>query len=135
MNPDINITAPVGVFGLGNVLMGDDALGRVVRDIVSRRDPRLADGMVMDTISGTSYTVIISPPGVDRIFFHSPGANNTSPPADSPRATAGIEGRKHGDRSSFQAHPGDPAEPLQGRREVPLRGSPDEAERRLLGLL
>ena len=30
MNPDDNNTAPIGVFGLGNVLMGDDALGPTV---------------------------------------------------------------------------------------------------------
>ena len=30
MNPDNNLTASVGVFGLGNVLMGDDALGPTV---------------------------------------------------------------------------------------------------------
>jgi hydrogenase maturation protease len=30
LNPDNDTTAPVGVFGLGNVLMGDDALGPTV---------------------------------------------------------------------------------------------------------
>lgn len=57
--------------------VGADPLGRVVRDIVSRWAAHLADGMVEDPETGTSYTVIISPPGIDRVFLHSPGANNT----------------------------------------------------------
>ena len=80
-----NTGLALNILGVRTQLMGkvgDDALGRVVRDIVSGRDPRLADGMVVDATAGTSYTVIISPPGVDRIFFHSPGANNTFGPGD-----------------------------------------------------
>ena len=75
-----NTGLALNILGVRTQLMGkvgDDALGRVVRDIISSRDPCLADGMVVDATVGTSYTVIISPPGVDRIFFHSPGANNT----------------------------------------------------------
>jgi len=80
-----NTGLALNILGLRTQLMGkvgDDALGHVVRDIVSSRDPRLADGMIVDATAGTSYTVIISPPGVDRIFFHSPGANNTFGPGD-----------------------------------------------------
>ncbi len=33
--------------------------------------------MVVDETVSTSYTIVISPPGVDRIFLHCPGANDT----------------------------------------------------------
>ena len=33
--------------------------------------------MIVSPDSGTSYSVVIAPPGTDRIFLHNPGANNT----------------------------------------------------------
>jgi sugar/nucleoside kinase (ribokinase family) len=57
--------------------VGDDLFGQAVREIVSSYGPRLADGMVVDKTVDTSYTVVISPPGVDRILLHCPGANDT----------------------------------------------------------
>ncbi len=57
--------------------IGDDLFGQAVRQVVAGFDPRLADGMVVDGTVDTSYTVIINPPGVDRIFLHCPGANDT----------------------------------------------------------
>jgi len=68
------------ILGIPTQLMGkvgDDGFGRVVRSIVEAYGPGLADGMVVDPTTGTSYTVIISPPGVDRIFLHAPAANHT----------------------------------------------------------
>jgi len=56
---------------------GADAFGQIIRDLVSQADPRLADGIVTAQGENTSYSVIISPPGMDRIFLHDPGANNT----------------------------------------------------------
>jgi len=57
--------------------VGDDLLGWVVKQIVGSYGPDLADGMVVDETVSTSYTIIISPPGVDRMFLHYPGANDT----------------------------------------------------------
>ena len=57
--------------------IGDDLFGQAVRQLVAGYDPRLADGMVVDPQANTSYTVVINPPGVDRIFLHCPGANDT----------------------------------------------------------
>lgn len=57
--------------------VGDDPLGQVVRQIVARYDSHLADGMVVDPAASTSYTVILNPPDVDRVFLHAPGANHT----------------------------------------------------------
>ncbi len=57
--------------------VGDDLLGQVVRQLVGSHGSHLADGMIVDRMTNTSYTIIISPPGVDRIFLHCPGANDT----------------------------------------------------------
>jgi len=55
--------------------VGDDVFGRAVVDKVkefaSARGLRVARG------ESTSYTVVISPPGVDRVFLHNPGTNDT----------------------------------------------------------
>ena len=56
--------------------VGDDLFGQAVRQIVDSYGPGLADGMVVDGAVSTSYTFIINPPGVDRIFLHCPGAND-----------------------------------------------------------
>jgi sugar/nucleoside kinase (ribokinase family) len=60
---------------LGKV--GEDSFGAVVREIVARNDPSLAEGMHVARGEATSYTVIISSPGQDRMFLHCPGCNNT----------------------------------------------------------
>jgi sugar/nucleoside kinase (ribokinase family) len=57
--------------------IGDDLLGQVVRQVVASYGEELVAGMIVDERVDTSYTVIISPPGVDRIFLHCPGANDT----------------------------------------------------------
>ena len=62
--------------------VGDDLFGQAVRQIVGAYGPGLADGMVVDGATSTSYTIIINPPGVDRIFLHCPGANDTFGAAD-----------------------------------------------------
>jgi sugar/nucleoside kinase (ribokinase family) len=45
--------------------------------LVERFDADLTQGLVADESSATSYSVIISPPGMDRIFLHCPGANDS----------------------------------------------------------
>jgi len=57
--------------------IGNDLLGQVVRQVIESHGPGLANGMVVDPAVHTSYTVIINPPGVDRIFLHCPAANET----------------------------------------------------------
>jgi sugar/nucleoside kinase (ribokinase family) len=56
--------------------VGRDTFGQVVHSLVELYDPDLMAGMVVDEQVSTSYTIIINPPGVDRIFLHSPGANH-----------------------------------------------------------
>lgn len=62
--------------------IGPDLFGRIVLEIVRGVDERLTEGMRVDPDAITSYTVIISAPGVDRFFLHCPGANNTFGAAD-----------------------------------------------------
>ncbi len=64
---------------LGKV--GDDAFGTMVRSIVAGYG---AGGLIVDGGTSTSYTVVLAVPGIDRIFLHNPGANDTFSAADIP---------------------------------------------------
>ena len=56
--------------------VGDDEFGRIVLDRL--RAYGVEEGsMIVSPDSGTSYSIVIAPPGTDRIFLHNPGANNT----------------------------------------------------------
>ena len=57
--------------------IGRDAFGAVVTDVLHSHGEHLADGMTVVDGEQTSYTLVISPPGVDRCFLHCPGANDT----------------------------------------------------------
>jgi sugar/nucleoside kinase (ribokinase family) len=62
--------------------IGRDPFGEAVCRIVSSYDPDLISGMVVDPDSSTSYTICLSPPGMDRMFLHWSGANETFSPSD-----------------------------------------------------
>ena len=72
----------VGVRLVGRV--GEDLFGGAVLDALRAQDPALADGMVVAPGEATSYSIVISPPGVDRSFLHCPGANDTFTSDDLP---------------------------------------------------
>ena len=57
--------------------VGPDLFGRAILDVVRSYDEALTAGMIVDPDADSSYTLVINPPGVDRIFLHCPGANNT----------------------------------------------------------
>lgn len=55
--------------------IGADAFGSMVQNILRRYG---ADGgMIVSKEESTSYSVVIAVPGIDRIFLHNPGANNS----------------------------------------------------------
>jgi len=54
--------------------VGDDEFGRLIIDILRRSGN--ADGVHILKDQASSYTVVIAPPGIDRIFLHNPGTNN-----------------------------------------------------------
>ncbi|MBQ7563549.1 MAG: carbohydrate kinase family protein [Lachnospiraceae bacterium] len=57
--------------------LGDDDFGRLVLQVMERNGYDGREDMIIDPASRTSYTVAIAIPGIDRIFLHDPGANNT----------------------------------------------------------
>jgi sugar/nucleoside kinase (ribokinase family) len=74
----LNVGIPLKLLGVPTKLagkIGDDELGRVLLSILSRYE--LGEGMIVARGQDTSYSIVISPPGVDRMFLHHPGANDT----------------------------------------------------------
>lgn len=66
--------------GISTSLMGkvgNDEFGRILLDSLKGVDPRLAESMIVAEGQHTSYSIVLSIPGVDRIFLHCPGANDT----------------------------------------------------------
>jgi len=56
---------------------GDDLLGHALLDVLKRFGPAAAAGMRVISGEHTSYTIVLAPPGADRMFLHCPGANDT----------------------------------------------------------
>ncbi len=57
--------------------VGDDFFGDITRALVEQVSPKIAGGLVTASGETTSYTIVISPPGIDRFFFHCHGVNDT----------------------------------------------------------
>lgn len=57
--------------------IGPDLFGQAILDVVKSHGGHLAEGMQVVPGEASSYTVILNPPNVDRIFLHCPGANDT----------------------------------------------------------
>lgn len=70
----------VGIMGK----IGADIFGDAVISLLKKTAPHLIDSMIVSPTDGTSYSVVLNPPGVDRIFLHSTGANDTFGVADIP---------------------------------------------------
>jgi sugar/nucleoside kinase (ribokinase family) len=59
---------------------GGDAFGKLTLDLL--REKGNAEGIHVVEDAASSYTVVIAPPGIDRIFLHNPGTNNSFGPED-----------------------------------------------------
>ncbi len=57
--------------------IGNDVFGQAILDIVKGSSQHLAEGIRIISGEASSYTIILSPPHTDRIFFHCPGPNDT----------------------------------------------------------
>ena len=90
--PDIHTGGAVANTGLGMKVLGadvkllgkvgDDEFGRMILDILGCYG---ADkDLIIDKASATSYSVVVAIPGIDRIFLHCPGANDTFTSDDIP---------------------------------------------------
>ncbi len=84
-NADVHTGGAVANTGLAMKLLGNDvalmgkigndAFGNIVQNILKRYDAKLC--MICDEAATTSYSVVLAIPGIDRIFLHHPGANET----------------------------------------------------------
>jgi sugar/nucleoside kinase (ribokinase family) len=71
--------------------VGADLFGQAVLDALAQLGGELSSEIAVDDGEVTSYTIAISPPGVDRTFLHCPGANRSFRADDvSDRALAGA---------------------------------------------
>jgi sugar/nucleoside kinase (ribokinase family) len=62
--------------------VGGDLFGRAITDIVRGVAPELAAGMIVAPRETSSYSVVLNPIGLDRMFLHCPGTNDTFGAAD-----------------------------------------------------
>lgn len=62
--------------------IGRDSFGEMVLNILKKYDAQ--NGMIISDTESTSYSVVLAVPGIDRIFLHNPGANNTFCASDIP---------------------------------------------------
>lgn len=72
--------------------IGDDLFGDAILSILRSYGERLADGMIVASGEPSSYTIVINPPGIDRIFLHCTGVNDTFSSNDVP--SAALEGAR-----------------------------------------
>ena len=78
--PVSNTGFPLRRLGMAVELMGkcgDDVFGRAIIERIRAEAPGAEAGMRVVPGENSSYTVVINPPGIDRIFLHCPGANDT----------------------------------------------------------
>lgn len=62
----------LGVDVLLNSKIGDDEFGSIIKNLVG-------EAAAFTTVPGqcSSYSVVLAPPGIDRMFLHNPGTNDT----------------------------------------------------------
>ena len=60
--------------------VGDDEFGKLVINILGKQGQTA--GLSVSKQDRTSYSIVLAPPGVDRIFLHDPGANDNFSSAD-----------------------------------------------------
>jgi sugar/nucleoside kinase (ribokinase family) len=64
--------------------IGDDAFGTIVRRLLDDAGAGLSGNMIVAPGEHTSYSIVLSPAGIDRTFLHHSGTNDTFGPADVP---------------------------------------------------
>lgn len=57
--------------------IGRDLFGEATLANFRRHSPALVESMIISEEEASSYTVVLNPPGIDRMFIHCPGANDT----------------------------------------------------------
>ena len=84
-SPDVHTGGAVANTGLGMKRLGadvrligkigNDDFGGMIRHILDQYGA--GDDLIVENGAITSYSIVIAPPGIDRIFLHCPGANDT----------------------------------------------------------
>jgi sugar/nucleoside kinase (ribokinase family) len=64
--------------------VGNDPFGDIVARKIASAAADLSHSITAVEGETTSYTIVINPPGIDRVFFHCPGANDTFTETDVP---------------------------------------------------
>ncbi|BBI32897.1 carbohydrate kinase family protein [Cohnella abietis] len=64
--------------------VGNDLFGKAIIEVLEGYSKALAEGMIIADGEASSYSIVISPPGVDRIFLHCTGTNDTYSVQDIP---------------------------------------------------
>jgi len=64
--------------------IGSDVLGKVVLEILQKKDKALVENMIISKDEISSYTIVLNPPDTDRVFLHYPGPNHTFTANDIP---------------------------------------------------
>ncbi|MEC0260050.1 carbohydrate kinase family protein [Paenibacillus lautus] len=57
--------------------VGTDIFGEAILSLIRREHESLTEGMIVSEGESSSYTIVMSPPKVDRMFLHCTGANDT----------------------------------------------------------
>jgi sugar/nucleoside kinase (ribokinase family) len=70
--------------------IGDDPLGKLILERVASRGKELARWIRVVPGETSSYSIVLNPPGIDRIFYHCPGANDAF--SDEDVEDAALEG-------------------------------------------
>ena len=66
----------LGITPLLIAKIGTDTFADIVTGLLRAEHPSLGEGLIAEDDCDTSYTIVFSPPGTDRSFFHCPGAND-----------------------------------------------------------
>ncbi len=70
--------------------LGDDAFGDIVIARLSAVHPEATHSIKRASGESTSYTIVLNPPGTDRMFLHHAGCNDTFGPEDIDPAAADL---------------------------------------------
>lgn len=72
-----NTGAALSILGACTRLMckvGDDPFGDIVKKVL--REKGIMEGISTSELAPTAFSIVLSPPGIDRIFLHDPGVND-----------------------------------------------------------
>jgi sugar/nucleoside kinase (ribokinase family) len=56
-----------------NGLVGDDFMGKIAKEWFEKSN--ISEGITTTKKAGTAFSIVLAPPGIDRIFLESPGCN------------------------------------------------------------